>query len=177
LSHRARVTEEVVRAEIRKAAAARKTELPAARVPLIGGQLRAAERGLLWGLVHQPEQVMPWVRTLQDSDLEGLNSENLLRLARDLASGGASELPNRLMERLSSEEANRLAAIAAEASAPVLDAEQSVRTLKQLRLERERAEIQREIDRMQAAGRSGPELNALLTRKGELSRLLEPGRR
>jgi hypothetical protein len=121
--------------------------------------------------------VIPWVKTLQDADLQGLNSANLLRLARDLASAGASELPNRLMERLSSEEANRLAAIAAEAFAPVLDAEQSVRTLKQLGLERERAEIQREIDRMQAAGRNGPELNALLTRKGELSRLLEPGNR
>ena len=49
LAHKARVTEEVVRAEIRKAAGARKTELPAARVPTLMGQLRGAERGLLWG--------------------------------------------------------------------------------------------------------------------------------
>ena len=61
LAHKARVTEEVVRAEIRKAAAARKTELPAARVPTLGGQLRPAERGLLWGLIHQPERVLAWI--------------------------------------------------------------------------------------------------------------------
>ena len=74
LAHKARVTEEVVRAEIRKAAAARKTELPAARVPMLGGHLRPAERGLLWGLVHQPERVLPSVLTLEDADLEGLSS-------------------------------------------------------------------------------------------------------
>jgi DNA primase len=177
LAHKARVTEEVVRAEIRKAAAARKTELPAARVPMIGGQLRAAERGLLWGLVHQPELVLPWVRTLEDADLEGLNSANLLRLARDLAPDDPGDVPNRLMERLSTEDARQLAAIASEAAAPVLDAESSVKSLKRLNDERQLAEVQRQIDRLQALGDRGAELDTLLLRKLELGRRLSPKNR
>jgi DNA primase len=174
LAHKARVTEEVVRAEIRKAAAARKTELPAASLPMLSGQLRPAERGLLWGLVHEPARVLPWIRTLEDLDLEGVSSSQLLRMARDLSEAAPEEVPNLLMERLSTQDAQRLAAIASEASAPVLDAEQSVKSLKRLRLERERAEVQRQIDHGQATGDRGPHLDALLLRKLELRRLLEP---
>jgi DNA primase len=177
LAHKARVTEEVVRAEIRKAAAARKTEIPAVRLPTLSGQLRPAERGLLWALVHQPEQVLPWLRTLEDADLEGLSSEDLLRQARELADGDPAEVPNLLMERLSSVEANRLAAIASEASAPVLEPEASVKSLKRLKHERDLASVQREIDRLQTQGERGPELHALLLRKLELGRLLVPEKR
>jgi hypothetical protein len=177
LAHKARVTEEVVRAEIRKAAAARKTELPAARVPMLSGHIRPAERGLLWGLVHQPAQVLPSIRSLEDEDLEGLSSAALLRLARDLDLADPAEAPNALMERLSTEEAQRLAAIASEASAPVLDADSSVRSLKRLTYERELASVQREIDKLQTRGDRGPELDALLLRKLELGRLLSPGNR
>lgn len=176
LAHKARVTEEVVRAEIRKAAAARKTDLPAARVPMTGSQLRPAERGLLWGLVHQPEQVLPWVETLEDTDLEGLSSAPVLQLARQLAPGDAAEFPNRLMERLSTEEAHQLAAIASEAAAPVLDAESSVKSLKRLNDERQLAEVQRQIDRLQTQGTRGPELDDLLLRKLELGRRVAPER-
>ena len=174
LAHKARVTEEVVRSEIRKAAAARKTELPAARVPMLAGHVRPAERGLLWGLVHQPELVLPWVRTLEDDDLEGLSSSALLKMARDLDLADPAEAPNALMERLSTEEAHRLATIAAEASAPVLDAESSVKSLKRLKYEREVAAVQREIDQLQALGDRGPALNVLLLRKLELGRLMAP---
>ena len=173
LAHKARVTEDVVRAEIRKAAAARKTELPVARVPTLMGQLRPAERGLLWGLVHVPEQVLPWLRTLEDDDLEGLSSSPILRMARDLAAGDAAEVPNLLMERLSTTEAQWLAATASEASAPVLDAEFSVRSLKRLTMERQRAQLQRDIDELQTRGEHGPELTRLLQRKLALQRQLE----
>ena len=54
LAHKARVTEEVVRAEIRKTAAARKTELPVERMRALTGPLRDVERALLWALVHTP---------------------------------------------------------------------------------------------------------------------------
>lgn len=174
LAHKARVTEEVVRSEIRKAAAARKTELPAARVPTLSGQLRGAERGLLWGLVHQPAHALPWIRTLEDEDLEGLSSEGLLRMARELSDGDPAEAPNVLMERLSTEDAQRLAAIASEASAPVLDAESAVRSLRRLKHERQLAAVQRDIDRLQARGERGHDLLTLLQRKLELGRLLGP---
>ena len=53
LAHKARITEEVVRTEIRKAAGARKTSVPD-RLMAPAGPLKPAERGLLWGLVHDP---------------------------------------------------------------------------------------------------------------------------
>ena len=64
LAHKAQVTEEVVRAEIRKAAAARKTELPAERLPSLVAHVREAEKGLLWALVHDPATALPWVCSL-----------------------------------------------------------------------------------------------------------------
>ena len=54
LAHQARITEDVVRAEIRKAAAARKTTVPTQVFAPIA-PLKPAERGLLWSLVHDPD--------------------------------------------------------------------------------------------------------------------------
>ena len=71
LAHKARITEEVVRAEIRKAAGARKTALPD-RVTAPAGPLKPAERGLIWGLVHEPAGVRPLLEELEDEDLEQL---------------------------------------------------------------------------------------------------------
>src|SRR5690606_13933112 len=101
LAHKARVTEEVVRAESRKAAAARKTELPAHRLPTPNSALRGAERGLLWGLVHDPEAVVPWISQLEDDDLQGLSSESILRRVQELAREDPASVTNSLMERLS----------------------------------------------------------------------------
>ena len=52
LSHKARITEEVVRAEIRKAAVQRQTSVEDVqrRVPNLG-QVKVAERGLIWALM------------------------------------------------------------------------------------------------------------------------------
>ena len=58
LAHRARVTEEVVRAEIRKAAAARRTTLPARLIPA-ATHVTDTERGLLWAILHEPETLPP----------------------------------------------------------------------------------------------------------------------
>jgi hypothetical protein len=51
--------------------------------------------------------------------------------------------------------------------------EDCVRALKRLRCERERAAIQREIDRLQQVGAQALELNSLLTRKNELALRIE----
>lgn len=172
LAHKARVTEAVVRSEIRKAAAERKTELPAERLPSLVTRLRPAERGLLWTLIHQPVETVPWLRMLEPEDIQGLRSESVLRIALDLEIS-AEDVPAALMERLSTQEAEMLAAIAAEASSPVLRPDVSVFSLKRLRLEREQAEVQREIDRLQAAGEKGADLTALLRRKMSVQRDLE----
>jgi DNA primase len=173
LAHKARVTEEVVRTEIRRAAAARKTDLPAERLPSLHLELRPAERGLLWGLVHDPGSVIPWLIELEDQDLEGLITAEILRMARGLGGLAPGDVPHTLMGRLSTREAQWLAATASEASPPVLNAELSVKSLKRMRLERQRAEVQREIDRLQEAGETGSRLTVLLREKLELQRRLE----
>jgi hypothetical protein len=136
--------------------------------------VRAAERGLLWALIHQPGQALPWIKTLEDEDLEGLNSSDVLHIARELADGDPAAAPNLLMERLSIGDAQRLTSIAAEPSAPVLDAESAVRSVKRMTCERRLAAVQREIDHRQALGERGPELDALLQKKLELRRRLGP---
>jgi len=51
IAHKARITEEVVRAEIRKAAVNRRTAVTTREVPMVG-QLKHAEKALIWGLIH-----------------------------------------------------------------------------------------------------------------------------
>ncbi len=67
-----------------------------------------------------------------------------------------------------------LAAVASEASAPVLDAASSVRSIKRLRVERELSAVQRAIDRLQEQGEKGADFLTLLQKKLELGRLLAP---
>jgi DNA primase len=172
LAHKARVTEDVVRAEIRKAAAARKTELPAERVPTLQGHIRKAEKGLIWTLVHQPGDAMQALQSLEPDDLKGLSTEHLLRTARDL-NVRAEDVPTMLMERLSTQEAELLASVAAEPSPPAVLPDLCVVALKYVRLERELAEVQRELKRLQDQGDSGNALMALLDRKQRMIRALE----
>src|SRR6185312_9771112 len=59
LAHKARITEEVVRAEIRRAAVNRQTDLvEVERRTASVGQIKVAERGLIWGLIHRPGDVV-----------------------------------------------------------------------------------------------------------------------
>jgi DNA primase len=171
LAHKARVTEDVVRAEIRKAAAARKTELPAERARSLQGHLRKAEEGLIWTLVHEPAAAVTALRQMEPQDLKGLMAENILLTARDLKIS-PEDVPSALMERLSTEEAQLLASVAAQRSAPVTLPELCVVALKYVRLQREFAEVQRELNRLQEQGETGPILLTTLRRKLELSRAL-----
>ena len=172
LAHKARVTEAVVRAEIRKAAAARKTDLPAERVPTLQGRIRKAEMGLIWTLVHQPADAVAALHQLEADDLKGLSTENLLRTARDL-DVAPEAVPRTLMERLSTQEAELLASVAAEPSPPAVLPDLCVVALKYVRLERKLAEIQRELNRLQNVGDTGPALMDLLHQKQQMIRALE----
>jgi len=172
LAHKARVTESVVRAEIRKAAAQRKTDLPAERVPTLQGHIRKAEKGLIWTLVHQPAQALAAIHQLEADDLKGLSTENLLRTARDL-NVRAEDVPTTLMERLSTQEAELLASVAAEPSPPAVLPDLCVVALKFVRLERQLAEVQRELNRLQSIGDTGPALMDLLHQKQQMIRALE----
>jgi DNA primase len=175
LSHKARITEEVVRAEIRKAAVQRQTNIDEVqrRVPAMG-QVKVAERGLIWALMHQAAGAREALLELEDADLDGLASREVLRQARSLQEWPEGSLPDALIERLSTGEAAFVQEIARSAGAPA-DAADCVRTLKSLRCDRERAEVQREIDRLQEAGAASHEekIVALWERKKVLLHRIE----
>src|SRR2546430_9927078 len=99
LAHKARITEEVVRAEIRKAAVARRTEVTERELPN-HGKAKQVEKALVWALFHRPEEAIAALDDVEDRDLEGLTTRGVLEVARLLHREGAP-LPSALLERLS----------------------------------------------------------------------------
>jgi len=171
LAHKARITEEVVRAEVRKAAVQRRPELTARELPNFG-QVKQAEKGLIWWLIHEPEQGMEALKVLHDNDLEGLQTRRVLEEARVLAHRPPDALPSALFERLNAVEAQLVTGIAAAAIPPAAPLE-CVRAIQRLRCEREQAAVQREIDRLQELGDHDSEITALWQRKRDILHQLE----
>jgi DNA primase len=164
IAHKARVTEDVVRSEIRKAAVNRQTVITTRQLPSFG-QLKPAEKALIWGLIHNSSDAMPAVAGLDDADLDGLAGRQILEVARSLHDEPLELLPSTLLQRLSTGEAQLVTSIAA-IDRPSAPAAEAARALKRLRWERERAALQREIDRLQQLGASlhGDEINVLSRR-------------
>ena len=173
LAHKARVTDEVVRAEIRRAAAQRQTTLTAREMPNFG-QVTKAEKGLIWLLLHQPERALAALDELEEGDLEGLPARSVLDLARQLNKNSRFS-PSILLERLSSVDSQLVTAIASEREPHVTDADGCARIIKRLRCEREHTAIQREIDRLQELGAAqhGERIDALWARKLDLLQRIE----
>jgi DNA primase len=172
IAHKARVSEDVVRQEIRRAAVARKTTLPARADPTVS-HLKPAERHLLANLVHDPVEAGRALMALDDEDLDGLAAGAIFRTARALVAESPDRaLPGALLARLNDREGRLLTSLStgtAEAAAPVAEC---VRTLRRLRYERERAETQQELDRV-LEGKTPGDVTALMRRKGELSVAIE----
>jgi DNA primase len=168
IAHKARVTEEVVRAEIRKAAVQRKTTLTARELPTFG-QLKSAEKALIWSLVHNSVEALDALADLETDDLAPLAGRDIFEVAQDLQNVPRETIPAALLQRLSTESAQLVTSIAA-TPIPPAPPQECVRALKRLRWERERAAIQREIDRLQAlgAGQHGNEIDALWQKKKDL---------
>jgi len=168
IAHKARITEEVVRAEIRKAAVNKRTAVTSRELPSYG-QLKHAEKALIWGLIHNTSEALGAVAALDEEDLEGLEGRQILEMARSLHDEPLNLLPSTLLQRLSTVNAQLVASIAATATSPAPPAE-CARALKRLRWERERAAIQREIDRLQQLGATqhGIEIDNLWQRKKDL---------
>jgi DNA primase len=173
IAHKARITEDVVRAEIRKAAVSRKTTLTARELPAFG-QLKHAEKGLIWGLVHDTAAAVEALAELDAEDLTPLAAREVFEVAQSLHGQAADLLPSALLQRLSTVNAQLVTSIASHNAAPAPAAE-CARALKRLRWERERAAIQREIDRLQeqGAGQHGPEIDALWQKKIDLLHRIE----
>lgn len=177
LSHKARVTEEVVRTEIRKAAAQRRTNLPVERARSLSAPLRDVERALLWAVMHTPSDALAALSMLELADFEGLRSQGLLEKALTLQSQGPGELPNALMERLTDQEAQLLSKIASERESPVHSLDSCVQMLRFSRIERQLLEIQQDIDRGRRGEQSDEAVNHLLRQKNALRSQLEHARR
>ena len=174
IAHRARVTEDVVRAEIRKAAVQKRTEVTARELPSFG-QLKNAEKGLIWALVHNSSLGLEALAELDGDDLSHLAAREIFETARALqASTTPNGLPSALLQRLSTVNAQVVTGIAAttDPPAPPLSC---ARALKRLRWERERAAIQREIDRLQelGAGQHGTAIDDLWRKKIDLLHRIE----
>jgi DNA primase len=168
LAHKARITEEVVRNEIRKAAVNRQTAVEDRRLPAMA-QIKPAERGLIWGIMKDSAVALHALGELEDADLEGLPAAGILRQARSLQGWPVDSLPRTLMERLSTGEAGLVEEICRQGSPPAA-AVDCVRALKKIRVDRDLADVQRELDRLQeqgAAAESG-RIDALLVRKQAL---------
>jgi DNA primase len=172
LAGRAGVSSEAVLSELRKVAtqgAIAKREVPSF------GQVTKAEKGLIWLLIHRPKEALPAMEGLELADLEGLAAGSVLDLTRKLNEDKGFS-PSVLLERLSMVEAQLVTGIAGGQPEPhVHDAEGCVRSIKRLRYERERAAVQREIDRLQQLGAAehGAQIDALWSRKQDLIHRIE----
>jgi DNA primase len=175
LAHKARITEEVVRSEIRKAAVNRQTgvDVVTRRVASLG-QIKPAERGLLWALLRDPGAGFGAVAELEPADWDGLATGPIIEQARSLQGWPTDSLPTTLIERLNEGEAGLVQEIGRQTHPPAEPVE-CVRALKRLRYVRERTEVQREIDRLQEPGatRHADQIVALWDRKKALVQRIE----
>jgi DNA primase len=171
IAHKARITEEVVRSEIRKAAVARRTTLTARELPTLG-RLKDAEKALIWWLINRPGESFPKLVGLDDSDLTGAAGP-VLEVARGLGADSPELLPSTLIQRLSNMEGQLVTRIASETQPPAFNVDDCIRALKRVRCEREHSAVRHEIDRLQQLGQDGAHMNILLTQMRELAHRIE----
>ena len=117
IAHKARITEEVVRAEIRKAAVHRQTAVTTREMPSLG-QMKQAETALIWGLIHDSSNAMTALGELDPEDLEGLAGRDIFEVARGLHEEASELIPSTLLQRLSTVNAQLVTRIAASSTAP-----------------------------------------------------------
>jgi hypothetical protein len=136
--------------------------------------VRPAERGLIWALVHEPESALAALELLDEDDMTHLAISGVLNVARSLHDVPAALVPSALLERLTESDLRLVTAIAAGPTRPA-PAEDCVRTLRLMRFDRERAGLQREIDRLQQrpTSESLERIEQLTLQKIELKRRVE----
>jgi DNA primase len=156
-----------------------KTTLKAPILPSFG-ELKKAEKDLIWAVIHSSTEALAALDNLEPEDLENLRGQAIFEVARslqkerDIGNVAAEHLPATLLQRLSTVDAQLVTSIAATANAPAPPAA-CVQAIKRLRWERERATIQREIDRLQQLGATQHEheIDDLWQRKKNLLHRIE----
>ncbi|MEO8260906.1 MAG: DNA primase [Acidobacteriota bacterium] len=173
IAHKARITEEVVRSEIRKAAVSRRPALTERELPSFG-HWKHAEKGLIWALIHNPDAALDAMEELDAEDFELLAGRDVFEMARSLQNQAERYSPSAFLQRLSTVNAQLVTSIAASPTPPAPAAD-CARAIKRLRCERDRAAIQREIDRLQELGADqyGHEIDVLWQRKIDLLHRIE----
>lgn len=176
LAHTARIMEDVVRTEIRRAAVSRQTTI---RTPVASNtaSVTPAERGLIWTTMHDPTLAQSVLIGMDAEDFEGLATTSILQVARTLAEWPPDTVAATLLERIDDAESGIVRRIAAEPVAPA-DVEDSAVKLRLLRYERDRATIQDEIAQCQPSGNDSTvpetnEIDKLFQRKLELLQRIE----
>jgi DNA primase len=172
VAFRAGVTDGAILIQFRKSFRAK--NVPAGPLLPDVGALKEAERGLIWALIHNPDNALEAMADLEEADSEALEAREIFDVARSLHEGSPDLIPSALIERLSTVNARLVTSIASTANSPA-PAIECVRALKRLRFERERASIQREIDRLQQLGATqhGNEIDNLWQRKKDLLHRIE----
>ncbi len=172
IAHKARMTEQVVRAEIRRAAVEKRTIVKDRDLPVFG-DVKPAEKGIIWALMRDVAPGVAAVAELEPADLEGLKTASILQTAHALRTWPVETLSATLVDRLTAVEADLVRGIAGD-TLPPAPPNECVRTLKRLRWEREQLTVQREIDRLQEEdGSLTDRIDALWHRKKELLHRIE----
>ncbi len=100
IAHKGQITEEVVRAEIRKAAVVRRTAVTDRELPSFG-PVKYAEKGLIWALIHNASAAVDALAELDPEDLNNLAAPEVFQVARSLLHQNRELVPSTLLERLS----------------------------------------------------------------------------
>jgi DNA primase len=174
VAHKAHITAEVVQTEFRKIAAQRRPGLTPSDLPSLG-EVKKAEKALIWWLIQRPAEAREVLDTLEDEDFRSLAAGRVFEMARSLHEQPPELLPSALIQRLNSVDAQMVTSIASETAPPATLVEECVRAMRRLRFDRERAAVQREIDRLQDMGASqhGGEIDALWQKKKDLLHRIE----
>lgn len=151
IAHRAGVMEDVVRAEIRRAAVARRTTVSEAVTGSVGQRVTPAEQGLIWSVLNDTPAALAALADLEPPDFEGLATEPILRVAHTLVEWPADAAAAALLDRVDSDNAD-LARRLAQARQAAAGARDCANEIRRRRLERERGVLQVEIARLQELG-------------------------
>ncbi len=111
----------------------------------VQGQVKTFERGLIWALMKDPHAGLQILEELAGADLTGLATAPILEQARSLQGWPAEGLPQALLERLSTQEAELVAEITLQTGPPVLVPADCMAELRRRLLARERADLQRQM--------------------------------
>ena len=154
-----------MRGEIRKAAAARRTVVPAlAQAEERAAAMLTAEKALLWALIREPAAARTALGEIDAEDIHGLTTGPILQVALSLADFPPDALPATLVERLDADEAAIVRGVAAERAAPATNVTDCWTVLRRRRIERELLSLRDEIERRPA------DADVLLRRKQDLHR-------